>query len=586
MSGSSAQLFDNPLPLGTLADGVVAHVAPSGVLELVDSAGIAVQRIDWWIGAADGWHRAGGASSLRAVAVDGAPVYDLALRVPGGDIVCRVAASRRDDRPEVGLTWTNLTAMPVSLAVVAARLGGDGEDRWQVVGERAWRGSGGFDDEDSVDGEAITRLTSPVTAGATALPDARVAVGVVPLTHAVAGDGDPVPTGGVVIGRGDLAGPVAVADGLSIARGWTTLRRHTGSLLPPDDELAGVLGLAASLDRLDPPGVPALGRRAVGDGVESVWWDAVMAVLVGDVASAAAWVQTLSARQWRRARPELVITLVWTLVGAGLDRSEWDPLLIRAARAAERLVGGDATDGRSATELVALVVALLDLAGDAAAASRLATAGTAMPPEPAVTPGAGGSPPNSAGPADGGTSPGLRRTAVQAVRGRQVTLADFGPVLRSRGRGPAASPADSVAIEVLGILSHVTSRAERIDLWPMWPTEWNGRPAELHGVASPWGRVSAALRWHGSRPALLWEVDPWGDDRSVSEPRLAVPTIDPGAMLRGWRGESFLAAPTEIAPSPVTIGLAPPVRRRHSDGSSAGGSSSAGDSSSGGDDGG
>jgi hypothetical protein len=46
-------------------------------------------------------------------------------------------------------------------------------------------------------------------------------------------------------------------------------------------------------------------------------------------------------------------------------------------------------------------------------------------------------------------------------------------------------------------------------LWPEGIIEsWRGAPTEARGVtADPRRTVSFALRWHGARPALLWEVD-------------------------------------------------------------------------------
>ena len=38
------------------------------------------------------------------------------------------------------------------------------------------------------------------------------------------------------------------------------------------------------------------------------------------------------------------------------------------------------------------------------------------------------------------------------------------------------------------------------------PDEWLGQSVEVYGVpASPSSSVSLALRWHGERPAVLWE---------------------------------------------------------------------------------
>ncbi len=57
-----------------------------------------------------------------------------------------------------------------------------------------------------------------------------------------------------------------------------------------------------------------------------------------------------------------------------------------------------------------------------------------------------------------------------------------------------------------------------------FPSEWPGADLEAHGMAAgPATRLSFAVRWHGARPAVLWEA--------VGEPvELTAPAIEPG-----WR---------------------------------------------------
>ena len=38
-----------------------------------------------------------------------------------------------------------------------------------------------------------------------------------------------------------------------------------------------------------------------------------------------------------------------------------------------------------------------------------------------------------------------------------------------------------------------------------WPEAWLGQPVEIHDVPARLGTVSWAVRWHGDRPALLWD---------------------------------------------------------------------------------
>lgn len=77
-----------------------------------------------------------------------------------------------------------------------------------------------------------------------------------------------------------------------------------------------------------------------------------------------------------------------------------------------------------------------------------------------------------------------------------------------------------------------------IRLFPGWPADWGGIAVEFSGLHTRHGVVSAALRWHGDRPALLWEVEPAsGPARSV-----AAPALDPSWSSVERRGEALLAA--------------------------------------------
>lgn len=78
-------------------------------------------------------------------------------------------------------------------------------------------------------------------------------------------------------------------------------------------------------------------------------------------------------------------------------------------------------------------------------------------------------------------------------------------------------------------------------LFGLWSSDWNGRPLEVHRIPTAWGRVSAAVRWHGESPALLWDVQPWlGDTDGGSTPVISAPGLSPGWAATGWSGEALL----------------------------------------------
>jgi hypothetical protein len=65
------------------------------------------------------------------------------------------------------------------------------------------------------------------------------------------------------------------------------------------------------------------------------------------------------------------------------------------------------------------------------------------------------------------------------------------------------------------------------------PTSWQGQPIEVHDAPTRAGPLSYAVRWHGSRPALLWSA-PDGV-------RLRAPGLDPEWVSDGSEGEVLLA---------------------------------------------
>jgi hypothetical protein len=88
----------------------------------------------------------------------------------------------------------------------------------------------------------------------------------------------------------------------------------------------------------------------------------------------------------------------------------------------------------------------------------------------------------------------------------------------------------------------VAETPDGVDLLRGWRSTWAGQPIEVHDVATRWGRCSFVMRWHGARPALLWEVVP-GEGRS-SVPVVRAAALDPALADRSRTGETLLAAPT------------------------------------------
>jgi hypothetical protein len=76
------------------------------------------------------------------------------------------------------------------------------------------------------------------------------------------------------------------------------------------------------------------------------------------------------------------------------------------------------------------------------------------------------------------------------------------------------------------------------------PPAWLGQSIELHGAPTHFGPLSFAVRWHGDRPALLWELEPHPD---VVDPiRITAPGLDPSFSSSERRGEALLAPVAEV----------------------------------------
>src|SRR5439155_1947885 len=74
-------------------------------------------------------------------------------------------------------------------------------------------------------------------------------------------------------------------------------------------------------------------------------------------------------------------------------------------------------------------------------------------------------------------------------------------------------------------------------LCSMLPDDWWGRALEVHDAPTHAGTLSYAVRWHGERPALLWELVRHDD---VPVTWLTAPGLDPSWSSEEPRGEVLL----------------------------------------------
>ncbi len=115
------------------------------------------------------------------------------------------------------------------------------------------------------------------------------------------------------------------------------------------------------------------------------------------------------------------------------------------------------------------------------------------------------------------------------------------------GDGHDLAAAAALLSFVRTMLVHETS--EGLALASMLPTSWYGQGVEVHDAPTRFGTVSFAIRWHGERPAILWELEPHDPTVAVV---LTSPGLDPTWRSTEARGDALLAAPAD-APVPDAV---------------------------------
>ncbi|HEY4376448.1 MAG TPA: hypothetical protein VGM93_04790, partial [Acidimicrobiales bacterium] len=76
-----------------------------------------------------------------------------------------------------------------------------------------------------------------------------------------------------------------------------------------------------------------------------------------------------------------------------------------------------------------------------------------------------------------------------------------------------------------------------LSLVPVFSPAWYGGPIEVHDAPTTHGTLSFAVRWHGQRPALLWDLRPIGDEPV----ELRIPGLDRAWSTTDPRGDALLA---------------------------------------------
>lgn len=565
------------LRLGGAPTWTLVGTVASGSATPVDGAGLVVAEgwsLDWWIGADDRWHVPARESAVRQQLVNDAPVVETLVRIPGGDAVHR-AYGIRSPRTE-GDEWVvaevhNPTPVPFAVALVIRPMVADGVGTASEITVEAAEGGNGRDEArlvrvdgapavllprvparyaagNAADGDVLEVVTSgragldPVVASC---PDGLATLALVfPLTHTstlrVA-----IPVGPV---EATPAFPMVLPDAETVASGWD-VHRHGPRFEIPEQRIAtGLerararvqLALDGEVVRRDGHRTPALAPgsteailgaldvldRPADVGAVIARWPDVLGREPGPEVDAL--LLTAVSRHWRLHRIDALLDWVLPEVAAAVERID------RAFRkrrlttvAARRRAAAGLTDAST----------LLAAAGQSGAAEKvddLATAvGLDLPPaEPAT---AAGHLLVAEGLAAAGDPAGIAAIRAQLDRASSTgTWPGPGPSTRPIGDDLAAPAALVLAVRNL----LVAERRDGLALVPHHPDEWYGGGIELHDAPTAFGTLSFAIRWHGTRPALLWDLTPHPEIGPVT---LTAPGLDPTWRTTEPRGDALLA---------------------------------------------
>ena len=121
------------------------------------------------------------------------------------------------------------------------------------------------------------------------------------------------------------------------------------------------------------------------------------------------------------------------------------------------------------------------------------------------------------------------RRGVEDVAAARARRSDVEPV-------PVA-PAGDLTDLAWALRRVAVEQAGVVDLFPApFPPVWSGHAVEAYRLPLGEGTLAVALRWHGSRPAVLWEIDGPGVVLRCSG-------LDPSWSAATARGEALLVEP-------------------------------------------
>lgn len=519
--------------LYTIGAGAVADVDASGAVHPRHRP----VSVEVWFGSGDRWVRGTADAGVRQTRVVGLPIIETRQRLGDGDVVQTAWADEPGDaRGRVVIELKNETEVPVAAAVVVRPR--------RVTGERGSiseiRVAGSLIVADRRPLVDLTRRPGDVAVAidqGSALLDLLAATGESLLGHESLEDD---------AARASLAAMIPLTPGVDRQILVVDGRQETTVAPAPLDRV--VAGWRAHLDRAAEIELPTWPKHMP---------PALLSSLLGAVADGRA---PLGADTWQRvddaalavalsrfgvswAAAAVTERLLVAVMDGSLRRSDWpsvaaacalivgsvpgDEALARYADAAVA-VAGEALTNASTSELDGLLVQVVRVAhGDGAASDALSIVGK---------------------PPSGSALEQLERLRVGPTAGPWMPMnvvavrAEAGTTWRWGRNGCGDSP-HARADLLIGLRAMcLDTSGDSIDVLPGMTRSWRGQNLRVARFPTPAGRLSYALRWHGPRAALLWEIE--GD--SAIPVQLTCRAIDPSFETSDRTGEALLAEPTHL----------------------------------------
>ncbi len=521
--------------------------------------------VDWWIGADDRWHLPAREPSVRQRRVGYGPVIETALRVPSGDVTHTAYPVMAGGRTVTVIEIYNDSPVPVALALAVRPYDVNGEVGNAVEPALALDGAtltvGGQvalvlpRPPNEAGAAADVDLLAKVTAGESlnwpgpvSGPEAN-AVCLYPLPHKTSlRFAIPGPSGATVaVDR--------LTDAAASARGWTAIVERAARFEFPDPGITELAGAARARLLLE---AERLGGRVLaaepGSGIT------LQALAAGGHQVECGWALDALGRSFPARLSADPMPSAEVVAGAAaaaellgeLDRTEalLEPMtqLTHLIDRAERK-----KDTSPATALaLSSLATLAELTGQEEAAAELRDGSRA---EPAAVSMFGGSEGRSGDPAGGADADDDAATDPSALDRLMALAADAAPAGRWNPDDSATKAAKywMAARHLLVQPGDEQAMGHRtIELLPEFPTAWRGGAVEVHRAPVSGARVSFAIRWHGYRPALLWDVEPPAADGSAEAAQpvitLTCPGLDPSWSTTELKGETLLAGVAEELP--------------------------------------